>query len=143
MESLLSLSFDYLSSRDGGKIRKGLRQVEGLLAQICLSGSSNAPQQDRRRSVAWSSAKEQTPKELSELKDDPAFWEFFKLQQGFQWNGLFEPANIGKNYSVPMLMLLFSCNEIDILPRTTPRREKQSVHPAPSSSNMLPAYRAS
>ena len=25
-------------------------------------------------------------KQLSELKDDPAFREFFKLQEGFQWN---------------------------------------------------------
>ena len=71
-----------------------------------------------------SSPKEQIPKELSELKDDPAFREFFKLQQGFQWNGLFEPASIGIDLSVPILKLLSSCIEIDILSRTTPRREK-------------------
>ncbi|MCJ1432770.1 hypothetical protein MMC27_002127 [Xylographa pallens] len=86
MESLLSLSFDYLSSFDAGKIRKGLRQLEGLLAQICLSGSSKTPTPDRRRSVAIQPSKEQPPKELSQLKDDPAFREFFKLQEGFEWN---------------------------------------------------------
>ena len=83
MESLLSLSFDYLSSLDGVKIRKGLRQLEGLLAQICLSKASAA---DRRRSVALAAADPSSPKELSALKDDPAFREFFKLQEGFEWN---------------------------------------------------------
>ncbi|MCJ1254643.1 hypothetical protein MMC24_002458 [Lignoscripta atroalba] len=86
MESLLSLSFDYLSSFDSGKIRKGLRQLEGLLAQICLSKSSNMPAAEKRRSVANPSSKERTPKELASLKDDPAFREFFKLQEGFEWN---------------------------------------------------------
>jgi len=85
MESLLSLSFDYLSSYDGAKIRKGLRQLEGLLAQICLS-RTNTPA-DRRSSVVPIGASKQTTKELSSLKDDPAFREFFKLQEGFEWNG--------------------------------------------------------
>lgn len=83
MESLLSLSFDYLSSYDGVKIRKGLRQLEGLLAQICLSKTPT----DRRSSVVSNGASTQTAKELSSLKDDPAFREFFKLQEGFEWNG--------------------------------------------------------
>lgn len=82
MESLLSLSFDYLSSYDGVKIRKGLRQLEGLLAQICLSRTPT----DRRSSVISGGASKQTTKELSSLKDDPAFREFFKLQEGFEWN---------------------------------------------------------
>ena len=86
MESLLSLSFDYLSSFDGVKIRKGLKQVEGLLAQICLSRSTNTTAAERRRSVVLSGASEQSPKDLSSLKDDPAFREFFKLQEGFEWN---------------------------------------------------------
>ena len=88
MESLLSLSFDYLSSFDAGKIRKGLRQLEGLLAQICLSGSGNTPIETRRQSIAVSPTKDNSraPKELSQLKDDPAFREFFKLQEGFEWN---------------------------------------------------------
>ena len=88
MESLLSLSFDNLSSNEAGKIRKGLRQLEGLLAQICLSRNASSPQQlDRRRSVALTPNRETPPKELSRLRDDPAFREFFKLQEGFQWNG--------------------------------------------------------
>ena len=86
MESLLSLSFDYLSSNDGIKIRKGLRQLEGLLAQICLSRSSSSPA-DRRSSVVANGAPKQSTKELSSLKNDPAFREFFKLQEGFEWNG--------------------------------------------------------
>ena len=83
MESLLSLSFDYLSSYDGVKVRKGLRQLEGLLAQICLSKNPT----DRRSSVVSNGASKQTAKELSSLKDDLAFREFFKLQEGFEWNG--------------------------------------------------------
>ena len=83
MESLLSLSFDYLSSYDGVKIRKGLRQLEGLLAQICLC---RTPSTDRPGSVITNGASKQTTKELSSLKDDPAFREFFKLQEGFEWN---------------------------------------------------------
>ena len=84
MESLLSLSFDYLSSYDGLKIRKGLRQLEGLLAQICLSRSASAV--DRRHSMVTPGASKQAPKKLGALKDDPAFREFFKLQEGFEWN---------------------------------------------------------
>lgn len=30
---------------------------------------------------------EQTPKDLASLEEDPAFREFFKLQEGFEWNG--------------------------------------------------------
>ncbi|CAF9903036.1 MAG: hypothetical protein HETSPECPRED_000095 [Heterodermia speciosa] len=86
MESLLSLSFDYLSSFDGVKIRKGLKQLEGLLAQICLLRSTNSTAAERRRSVALNGAAEPPPKDLSSLRDDPAFREFFKLQEGFEWN---------------------------------------------------------
>ncbi len=84
MEALLSLSFDNLSSYDGGRIRKGLRQVEGLLAQICLSKDNN----DKRRSFVSDPGKEppNQRKLLSDLKDDPASREFFKLQEGFEWN---------------------------------------------------------
>ncbi len=86
METLLSLSFDYLSSYDAGKIRKGLRQVEGLLAQICLSKSQSSAI-DRRKSMVPTGSSSRQAKELSTLKDDPAFREFFKLQEGFEWNG--------------------------------------------------------
>ena len=87
MESLLSMAFNYLSSHDGGKIRKGLKQLEGLLAQICLSRSGSTSAVERRRSVANGESKGAAPKGLSELTEDPAFREFFKLQNGFQWNG--------------------------------------------------------
>ncbi|CAD6500868.1 BgTH12-06573 [Blumeria graminis f. sp. triticale] len=82
MEALLSVSFDNLSSYDQTKIRKGLRQVEGLLAQICLS-----PSNANHHSVL-EPKKEATPpnKSLTELVYDPAFREFFKLQDGFEWN---------------------------------------------------------
>ncbi|KAJ5618897.1 cell division control 14 SIN component [Penicillium lagena] len=87
METLLAHSFDYLSSYEPSKIRKGLRQVEGLLAQICLSKSrASAAAADRRRSLLSFDAPQPVPKSLSELRDDPAFREFFKLQESFQWN---------------------------------------------------------
>lgn len=84
MESLLSLAFDNLASYDGPKIRKGLKQIEGLLAPICLAaprrsdpggskpGGCGTPPRSRR--------------DLADLADDPAFCEFFRLQEGFQWN---------------------------------------------------------
>lgn len=89
METLLAHSFDYLSSYEPSKVRKGLRQVEGLLAQICLSKSKSSPS-DRRRSYVDADA-QPVPKPLSGLRDDPAFREFFKLQEGFQWNGASTP----------------------------------------------------
>ncbi|KXL47640.1 hypothetical protein M433DRAFT_63926 [Acidomyces richmondensis BFW] len=76
MESLLALSFNNLSSRDNTKIRKGLRQIEGLLAQICLSNARLSPQK-RSRSEC---------KQLRDLRKDAAFREFFRLQEGFKWN---------------------------------------------------------
>ncbi|KAI0009825.1 putative cell division control protein [Xylariaceae sp. FL0662B] len=87
MENLLSLAFDNLSSYDGPKIRKGLRQVEGLLANICLSRQQNT--KDRRPSIAKDPGEEEESlpaKSLSEITEDPAFYEFFKLQEGFEWN---------------------------------------------------------
>ncbi|KAE8352741.1 cell division protein Cdc14 [Aspergillus coremiiformis] len=85
METLLAHSFDYLSSYEPSKVRKGLRQVEGLLAQICLS-KPKQPVSDKRRSLLSFGAPQPVPKALPELRDDPAFREFFKLQEGFQWN---------------------------------------------------------
>lgn len=98
MEALLSLAFDNLSSYDGPKVRKGLRQVEGLLAQICLSSGSSQPKHSRKSSRDESidgsggdgDEDDQdagaSRKDLSELSKDPAFREFFKLQEGFEWN---------------------------------------------------------
>ena len=101
MEALLSLAFDHLSSYDGPKVRKGLRQVEGLLAQICLSNSSSSSSQPKRvrsgsrddgvndRGHDDEDDAHDTPaprKDLAQLSKDPAFREFFKLQEGFEWN---------------------------------------------------------
>ena len=92
MEALLSLAFDNLSSSSTDKVRKGLRQIEGLLAQITLSNTTKlAASPSKRRSLAvtpTANATVQTgARELSALKEDPAFREFFKLQEGFEWNG--------------------------------------------------------
>lgn len=95
MESLLSLSFDNISSRDSSKIRKGLRQIEGLLAQICLSrAGSRSPHKrkssaldDKKLLLQQQQQQQGSTKQLGELKQDPAFREFFRLQEGFQWNG--------------------------------------------------------
>ncbi len=90
MEALLSLAFDSLTSSDGVKIRKGLRQVEGLLAQISLTKTQLAAAGRRRSLAPGGAATPSTPspgKELRALPSDPAFVEFFKLQDGFQYNG--------------------------------------------------------
>ncbi|PNS16574.1 hypothetical protein CAC42_74 [Sphaceloma murrayae] len=82
MESLLSLSFDNISSRDINKIRKGLRQIEGLLAQICLAeekGNKKAKKQKPGRESPSGCS-------LSQVAADPAFREFFRLQEGFEGN---------------------------------------------------------
>ncbi len=115
METLLSLAFDNLSSYDGPKVRKGLRQVEGLLAQICLSNplsssssssslvSSDTNSPTKRSSQYGRGGAQSTMvlggggapapadtttarKDLAQLSRDPAFREFFKLQEGFEWN---------------------------------------------------------
>lgn len=88
MESLLSLAFDNLSSYDGSKIKKGLKQVEGLLAQICLSGPSSSPKKQSSSPTKSPESSSSSPprKGLPDLGSDPAFREFFKLQEGFEWN---------------------------------------------------------
>jgi hypothetical protein len=90
MEALLSLSFDNIASKDTAKIRKGLRQIEGMLAQICLANSKNPTPIGHRRNTSAINVNEQqesTPKKLGQLAEDPAFREFFRLQEGFEWNG--------------------------------------------------------
>jgi hypothetical protein len=91
MEALLSLAFDNIASKDTLKIRKGLRQIEGMLAQICLSGAKSTPTKPshRRNQSAINIGEQdtQTPKKLGALSEDPAFREFFRLQEGFEWNG--------------------------------------------------------
>ncbi|KAF2688304.1 cell division control 14, SIN component [Lentithecium fluviatile CBS 122367] len=90
MEALLSLAFDNIASKDASKIRKGLRQIEGLLAQICLSNGKSKPSTPAHRrnasAINLGEQKQSTPKKLSQLGEDPAFREFFRLQEGFEWN---------------------------------------------------------
>ncbi|KNG52524.1 cell division control protein 14 [Stemphylium lycopersici] len=90
MEALLSLAFDNIASKDTQKIRKGLKQIEGMLAQICLSSGKSKPSTPghRRNASAISLGEQQqgTPKKLGQLSDDLAFREFFRLQEGFEWN---------------------------------------------------------
>jgi hypothetical protein len=91
MEALLSLAFDNIASKDAQKIRKGLRQIEGMLAQICLSSGKSKPStpQHRRNASAINLGEQpqQSPKKLNALAEDLAFREFFRLQEGFEWNG--------------------------------------------------------
>ena len=85
METLLSHSFDYLASQSSQKVRKGLRQLEGLLSQICLSKSK--PAVNKRYSLLLTPVPSNaSSKKLAELHHDLAYREFFRLQQSFQWN---------------------------------------------------------
>ncbi|KAH7384240.1 cell division protein Cdc14 [Phaeosphaeria sp. MPI-PUGE-AT-0046c] len=90
MEALLSLAFDNIASKDTQKIRKGLRQIEGMLAQICLSSGKAKPSTPGHRrnasAINLGEQQESTPKKLGQLSEDPAFREFFRLQEGFEWN---------------------------------------------------------
>ena len=91
MDKLLSVAFDNIASKDSQKIRKGLRQIEGMLAQICLSsGKSSTPSKPAHRrnasaiNIGERDARE--PKKLGALADDLAFREFFRIQEGFEFN---------------------------------------------------------
>lgn len=88
METLLQLAFDNLSSYDGHQIKKGLKQVEGLLAQLCIaSGGSKAkkpPATDQQQGAKKRSSP--ATRQTAELVADPAFREFFRLQEGFEYN---------------------------------------------------------
>lgn len=91
MEHLLSVAFDNLASFDGPKIKKGLRQIEGLLAQVCLSAHHDAANRKNkglgiRDDNNINNNRRKPNFSLSDLSDDAAFREFFKLQDGFQWN---------------------------------------------------------
>lgn len=89
MEALLSLSFDNITSSSPTRIRKGLRQIEGLLAQICLpkTTSSSLSPTKRNSSAATPPPPASPEKGLANLIEDPAFREFFRLQESFEWNG--------------------------------------------------------
>ncbi|KAF2440011.1 cell division control protein 14 [Karstenula rhodostoma CBS 690.94] len=90
MEALLSLAFDNIASKETQKIRKGLRQIEGMLAQICLSSGKSTPSKPGHRrnqsAINLGEQPQSTPKKLGQLSEDPAFREFFRLQEGFEWN---------------------------------------------------------
>ncbi|EOO02707.1 putative cell division control protein [Phaeoacremonium minimum UCRPA7] len=86
MEALLSLAFDNLSSYDGPKIKKGIKQVDSLLAQICLSQQKNSQKKDQLNDPGKDGPPNPPRRRLSDLNNDPAFHEFFKLQEGFEWN---------------------------------------------------------
>ncbi|OIW23686.1 putative cell division control protein [Coniochaeta ligniaria NRRL 30616] len=88
MEALLSVAFDNLSSFDGPKIKKGLKLVEGLLAQICLSQPTSSSKSPTKKPTPQNETQPDAPKPktLPDLAHDPAFREFFKLQEGFEWN---------------------------------------------------------
>lgn len=49
---------------------------------------------------------EQRPKALAELEDDPAFREFFKLQEGFEWNGMIDDLKKPRDESLSADRLL-------------------------------------
>lgn len=87
MESLLSQAFDNLSSKNGDKVKRGIKQVETLLGNICFSRFTAQQGHNRRASVVPSSNEPASPKTLKDLPEDPAFREFFRLQEGFEFNG--------------------------------------------------------
>ncbi len=126
MESLLSVGFDNISSRDSTKIRKGLRQIEGLLAQVCLSQSTSRSPHKRKSSVL-SSKQSNSPKKLGELRDDPAFREFFRIQEGFQWNGIPPPLNLPTTRSPPNTNI---CSRVP--PHLHPRAPNGHGQPLPN-----------
>jgi len=125
MEALLSLAFDNIASKDAHKIRKGLRQIEGLLAQICLSSSKSSPSKPGHRrnqsAINLGEQEQSTPKKLGQLAEDPAFREFFRLQEGFEWNGKVSKKMIQRTATYSIL----SCDTGGRLPRTVAGYDKQ------------------
>ena len=131
MESLLSVSFDNISSRDSTKIRKGLRQIEGLLAQICLS-KANPRSPHKRKSSVLSDNQQPSPKKLRELKSDPAFREFFRLQEGFQCNGV----DLAESEEVTRLSLLTIVQSLPALCRHWNASWAWAIHRRPICSSL-------
>jgi len=82
MESLLALSFDNIASRDLKRIKKGIRQIEGLLAQVCLDEATSMKEPFRNQTFDV-----HKDPSLTDLSTDPAFCEFSRLQDGSKWNG--------------------------------------------------------
>ncbi|KAI6377868.1 hypothetical protein MCOR25_002387 [Pyricularia grisea] len=91
MDKLLNHAFDNLASYDGAKVRRGLRQVEGLLAPICLAPpvTKESDVFSTKPAANQSSGSPDQPaprRTLAELAEDPAFRAFFRLQDSFEWN---------------------------------------------------------
>lgn len=90
MDKLLNHAFDNLASYDGAKVRRGLRQVEGLLAPICLAPpvtkDSDVFNTNSAANQAGSPDQPAPRRTLAELAEDPAFRAFFRLQDSFEWN---------------------------------------------------------
>ncbi|KAK7203252.1 cell division protein Cdc14 [Myxozyma melibiosi] len=80
MELLLSSAFDQLSSSDPSLVRRGLRHIEGLLAQLCRPINSSGGEDDNTQ------LKDKTSAIDTRVADDPAYREFLRLQDGFEWN---------------------------------------------------------
>lgn len=83
------MAFANISSKTTSKISKGLRQIEGLLAQICLSNnpSNNNLRADSGKGLKPDDSQLQSIEgPLQCLSRDPAFQEYFKLQERFEWN---------------------------------------------------------
>ncbi|KAL8305949.1 hypothetical protein RB597_003402 [Gaeumannomyces tritici] len=71
MDNLICRAFDYLDSHDPSKVRKGLRQIELLMAKICLkNGEPSEPPYHT----------------LEELGSDVCFMEYARLQGRFEYN---------------------------------------------------------
>ncbi|KAK9348428.1 cell division protein Cdc14 [Lipomyces starkeyi] len=81
MELLLSSAFDQISSYDPASVRRGLRHIEGLLAHLCRpytsASTSPLPSKSDRPSPGGIDTR---------VADDPAYREFLRLQEGFEWN---------------------------------------------------------
>ncbi|KAK9494409.1 cell division protein Cdc14 [Lipomyces doorenjongii] len=81
MEFLLSSAFDQISSYDPAAVRRGLRHIEGLLAHLCRpytsASTSPLPSKSDRPSPGGIDTR---------VADDPAYREFLRLQEGFEWN---------------------------------------------------------
>ncbi|KAK9240245.1 cell division protein Cdc14 [Lipomyces kononenkoae] len=82
MELLLSSAFDHISSYDPATVRRGLRHIEGLLAKLCR------PYAPEPASLSPSKSDGPPPTGIDSLiaHDDPAYREFLRLQDGFEWN---------------------------------------------------------
>ncbi|KAK9367212.1 cell division protein Cdc14 [Lipomyces kononenkoae] len=82
MELLLSSAFDHISSYDPATVRRGLRHIEGLLVKLCRPYTSE--------SMSPSPSKSDEPSTAagfdSLVAHDPAYQEFLRLQDGFEWN---------------------------------------------------------